>query len=159
MYEFCSKQYAFACYDRNSTQKLCLPCSHGPTVLLTMHPRWLIIAALDAWDSRFSAATHSLALPQGSVVATKCASVTDACLACLAPAPALMHNECCRPNVRDYEPVFDLRGQSDIEVAKELTGRTYIPTNYWLDVVPDTATRGLQVCRASFYAGWCCHCV
>ena len=68
-----------------------------------------------------------------------------------APAPALMHNGHCRPNVRDYEPVFDLRGQSDIEVAKELTGRTYIPTNYWLDVVPDTATRGFQVCERSFY--------
>lgn len=56
-----------------------------------------------------------------------------------------MQNGHCRPNVGVYEPVFDLRGQSDIEVAKELTGRTYIPTKYWLDVVPDTASRGLQV--------------
>ncbi|KAL3149400.1 hypothetical protein ABBQ32_002196 [Trebouxia sp. C0010 RCD-2024] len=47
------------------------------------------------------------------------------------------------PDVRKYEPVFDLRGQSDIEMAKQLTGRTYNPTKYWLDVVPDTPTRAL----------------
>ena len=67
---------------------------------------------------------------------------------------ALMHPDHCRPKVKDYEPVFDLRGQCDIEVAKQLTGRSYIPTNYWLDVVPDTATRGLQVCTASSALCW-----
>ena len=56
----------------------------------------------------------------------------------------------CRPNVKDYEPVFDLRGQSDIELAKKLTGRKYTPIKYWLDVTPDSGTRALDVSVEAF---------
>ena len=45
----------------------------------------------------------------------------------------------------DYQPVFDLCGQSDIEVAKELTGREYTPTKYWLDTTPDSGDRKAMV--------------
>jgi len=47
--------------------------------------------------------------------------------------------------VSDYQPVFNLCGQSDIEVAKELTGREYTPTKYWLDTTPDSGDRKIMV--------------
>ncbi|DBA70393.1 TPA: hypothetical protein ACH3X2_011808 [Trebouxia sp. C0005] len=48
------------------------------------------------------------------------------------------------PDVSDYQPVFNLCGQSDIEVAKELTGREYTPTKYWLDTTPDSGDRKIM---------------
>ena len=51
----------------------------------------------------------------------------------------------CRPKASDYQPVFNLCGQGDIETAKELTGREYIPTKYWLDTSPDSGTRKIMV--------------
>ena len=61
------------------------------------------------------------------------------------PCAAYMHPGHCRPDVRKYEPVFNLCGQSDMEVAKQLTGRKYIPFNTWLDLSPDAETSGIQV--------------
>ena len=55
------------------------------------------------------------------------------------------HGIACRPKVSDYQPVFNLCGQSDIEVAKELTGREYTPTKYWLDTTPDSGDRKMMV--------------
>ena len=42
-------------------------------------------------------------------------------------------SQCSCRKVLGYQPVFDLRGQNDIEVAKQLTGREYTPIKYWLD--------------------------
>lgn len=56
---------------------------------------------------------------------------------------SLSHCSCRK--VSDYQPVFDLRGQRDIEVAKQLTGREYLPTKYWLDTDPDMGTRNFMV--------------
>lgn len=130
------------------SRAMSVPCCYGHIVLFSCIPKWLIVIALIAWDSRFPAACcHAQpSTPARISCLSKCYGRR---VVAIVLAPALMHKDHCRPNVRDYEPVFDLRGQSDIEVAKELTGRSYTPTNYWLDVVPDTATRGLQVCASS----------
>ncbi len=58
---------------------------------------------------------------------------------------SVTHGIACRPKVSDYQPVFNLCGQSDIEVAKELTGREYTPTKYWLDTTPDSGDRKIMV--------------
>ena len=100
---------------------------------------------------------HSTASILVFLYGTKVLSISSVQPSLLAPGCSMLIR-CTdyRPDVKNYEPVFNLCGQNDMELAKQLTGRDYKPTKYWLDTLPDSGTRKITVRACSFMLSLIC---
>ena len=112
-------------------------------------PGWAPVISLDGWQKPVLFLSF-FPLPVGTLTnhlqAQAFLHTSFACCPCFdAICFVVSLVSLCRPKVKDYEPVFDLRGQSDMELAKELTGRKYTPIKYWLDTTPDSKSRAFDV--------------